>query len=147
MSIKNTLYLGLYTVALLTLVPAAQAAETTVKNDTTTGVTTDVGTVQNSGVTLGDKTHIKGDVYTGSNTSATDVDTSVSTRTSTDAAAADDDIESSTTSVGTVKGKGSVTTGSNGDIRSESESSREAHWDSGKRKGHSKQDNWENRER
>lgn len=146
MTMKNAFYTGIFTLALIGLVPLANAADTSVKNETATGVSTDVGTVQNSGVTIGDKTKIRGDVYTGSNTASTDVDTDVSTRTSTDTTNADGDIKSESTTVGTVKGKGEVNTSkSNSSIKARSE--QQANWDRGKKYGHDKQDNWENRNR
>jgi hypothetical protein len=69
----------LTTIAISALSVSAFAADAT--GTASTDVNTDVSTKQNSGLVIGDKTHIKGDVYTGSNTA----DTRVSTDTSTNA--------------------------------------------------------------
>lgn len=116
----------------------AQDTETSVETNSTTTTDTDVEststTIQDSGVTFGEKTKIRGDVYTGSNTAETEIETDVETNASADSQ--NDDIS--------VSGDTNTSLDDGAEINTSTEVTTK-NMDRGERKGYDKQDNWEHR--
>lgn len=116
----------------------AQDTETSVETNTTTTTDTDVEskstTIQDSGVTFGEKTKIRGDVYTGSNTAETEIETDVETDISSDTST--DDID--------VTGDTNTNLDDGAEINTSTEITTN-NLDKGEKKGYSKQTHWEKR--